>query len=92
MNCECVNSPVAEHATGENQKIIDCLKSYLQNMPLQLKETRQALDVLGFYKYEYNKKMEYLVRAKKQLDSERLKSRHLAELQNNSSDCCIQPF
>ena len=80
MNCECVNSPVAERATEDNQKIIDCLKSYLQNMPVHLKETRQALDVLGFYKYEYNKKMEYLVQAKKQLDSERLNRTTIVEL------------
>ena len=72
MNRECVNSPVAEHANEDNQKIIDCLKSYLQNMPVRLKETRQALNALGFYRFEYNKKMEYLVQAKKQLDSERL--------------------
>ena len=79
MNGECLNAPVAEHATEDNQKIIDCLKSYLQNMPVHLKETRQALDVLGFYKYEYSKKMEYLMQAKKQLDSERLKSHHIVD-------------
>jgi len=80
MNRECVNSLVAEHGTEDNQKIIDCLKSYLQNMPVHLKETRQALEILGFYKYEYNKKMEYLMQAKKQLERERLISHHIVEL------------
>ena len=80
MNRECANSVVAEHGTEDNQKIIDCLKSYLQNMPVHLKETRQALNALGFYRFEYNKKMEYLVQAKKQLDSEGPKAHDILEL------------
>jgi hypothetical protein len=76
VNPECAITLVSEHGSENRQKIIDCLKTYLQHMPVHLKETKQELNALGFYKYEYNEKMQCLVEAKKRLYSERLKLHH----------------
>jgi len=76
MNPECAITLVSEHGNENGQKIIDSLKTYLQHMPLHLKETRQELNVLGFYNCQYNEKMQYLMEAKKRLYSERLKLHH----------------
>ena len=67
MGIECEISQIASRGKEDTQKIIDCLKIYLQSMALHLKETKEQLDVLGFYSYEYNKKIGFVMEAKKQL-------------------------
>jgi len=73
-------SPVAKHGKENIQKIIECLKVYLQSMPVHLKETKEQLNVLGFYGYAYNKKLEFLREAKRQLHTS---SKHRQVKTNN---------
>ena len=43
MNPEYAITLVSEHGSENRQKIIDCMKVYLQSMPVHLKETKQDL-------------------------------------------------
>jgi hypothetical protein len=50
-----------------NEQIIECLKSYLRNLPRNLKEIKLRLTTLGFYSFNYNKRIEYLAEARQRL-------------------------
>jgi hypothetical protein len=65
MGTECEIFLVTRNGKESTQKIIDCLKTYLGNMPAYLKETKEQLTVLGFYEYQYHERLQYLIEAKK---------------------------